>query len=53
MTLFFSLDAFTYINVNFVAHLGITPFGVAIGGKASLKIACNGHSVLGELQGTI
>ena len=31
----------------------ITPFGVAVRGKASPKVACVGHSVLGELQGTI
>ena len=31
----------------------ITPFGVAVRGKASLKIACIGHSELGEPQGTI
>ena len=31
----------------------ITPFGVAVRGKASLKIACICHSVLGEPQGTI
>ena len=31
----------------------ITPFGVAVRGKALLKIACSGHSVHGEPQGTI
>ena len=41
------------MNINFVAHLCITPFGVADRAKASLKIACVGHSVLGEPQGTI
>ncbi len=30
-----------------------TNFGVAVRGKASFKIACIGHSVLGEPQGTI
>ena len=30
----------------------ITHFGVAVRGKASLKIACIGHSVLGEPQDT-
>ena len=53
MILFFSLGAFTQINVNFVAHFCITPFGVAVRGKASLKIGCIGHSVVGEPQGSI
>ena len=51
MTLLSSLGAFTHyklINVNFVA-----PFGIAVRGKASLKIACIGHFVLGEPHGTI
>ena len=38
MTLIFSLGAFTEISVNFVAHCCITPFGVAVRGKATLKI---------------
>ena len=49
----FSLGAFTKITVNFVVHFCVTPFGVAVRGKASLKIACIGHSVLGEPQCTI
>ena len=53
MAQLFSLGAFRYINVNFVANFCITPFGVAVRGKASLKIACMGYSVLGEPQGTI
>ena len=53
MRLFFSLGAFTYINVNGVAHFGITPFGVDFRGKASLKSACLGYSVLGDPHGTI
>ena len=53
MKLLFGLRAFRKINVNFVALFCITPFGVAVRGKASLQIACIGHSVLGEPQGTI
>ena len=53
MPLFFSLGTLTYINVNCIAHFCITLFGVAVGGKASLNIAWIGHSVLGELQGTV
>ena len=53
MTSVFSLGAFRYMNVKFVARFCITPFGVAVRGKASLKIACVGHTVLGEPQGTI
>ena len=40
-------------NVRYVAYFSITPFGVAVRGKALLKFACIGHSVLGEPQGTI
>ena len=36
---------FTYIKANFV-----TTFGVAVSGKASLKIECIGHFVLMEPQ---
>ena len=52
MTLFFSIGAFTKINVLllYVSHFCITPFGVAVRGKSSLKIACIGHSVLEEPQ---
>ena len=53
MTLFFSLGTFTQINVNFIAHFFIAPFGAAVRGKASLKNACIGHSVFVEPQGTI
>ena len=53
MPLCFSFGAFRQINVNVVAHLCITTFGVAVRGKVSLKIACIGQSVLGEPQGTI
>ena len=47
MTMLFSLRAFRKMNVNF-AICCITPFLAAVRGKASLKIACVGHSVHGE-----
>ena len=54
MTLFFLASALSdKLMLSFVAHFCITPFGVAVRGKASLKIACICHSVLGEPQGTI
>ena len=41
------------MSIYFVAHFCITHFRVAVRDKASLKIACIGHSVLGVPQGTI
>ena len=53
MTLFFSLRVLDKIMSILLPIFCITPFGVAVRGEASLKIACIGHSVLGEPQGTI
>ena len=54
MTLFFLAFALSDKLMSILLPIFfITPFGVAVRGKASLKIACIGHSVLGEPQGTI
>ena len=53
MTLFFLALALLHHLMSFIFPICISPFGVAVRGKASFKIACIGHSVLGELQGTI
>ena len=53
MTLFLAFTLSDKLMLILLPIFLITPFGVAARGKASLKIACIGHSVLGEPQGTI
>ena len=45
MTLVFLALALLHELMSLFAHFCITPFGVAVRGKAPLKIACIGHSV--------
>ena len=53
MTLFLAFALSDKLMLILLTMFCITPFGVAVRGKASLKIACIGYSVLGEPQGTI
>ena len=53
MTLFLAFELSDKLMSIVLPIFCITPFGVAVRCKASLKIAYIGHSVLGEPQGTI
>ena len=54
MTLFFLALALSHKLMSIVLPIFVLPpFGDAFRVKASLKLACIGHSVLGEPQGTI
>ena len=53
MTLFLAFALSDKLMSMLLPIFFITPFGVAVRDRASLKIACVGHSALGEPQGTM